>query len=232
MYQNKKILALIPARGGSKGIKDKNIIDLCGKPLIAYTIEAALGSNYIDGVVVSTDSQKIADVAVSCGASVPFLRPAELAADTSKTIDGVIHALNTLKEQGRTYDVLILLQPTQPLRDTSDIDNAITEFFAKNYSSLVSVSPVCDAPVLIRSLGDNNRCQHLLDCTSTVRRQDMKKYYVVNGCIYINYVSDINAATSFNDNEYAFVMESSHSVDIDEYADLNMAEYYLKNLTI
>ena len=100
MFGKKKILALIPARGGSKGIKNKNIIDLCGKPLIQYSIDAALQSKYIDDVVVSTDSQAIADVSKKCGAEVPFLRPAELASDTAKSIDAVIHAVNTLKTLG------------------------------------------------------------------------------------------------------------------------------------
>lgn len=228
MYENKRILALIPARGGSKGIKDKNIINLCEQPLIAYTIKAALKSSYIDDVIVSTDSQAIADVAVSYGAAVPFMRPKELASDTSKTIDAVLHAITTLQKQGRDYDVLILLQPTEPLRDTSDIDSSINEFFTHHYNSLVSVSPVTDSPILIRSLDSNNKCRHLLNCSSTVRRQDMKTYYVVNGAIYINYIADINSNTSFNDNEYAFVMQPSHSIDIDEYSDLYLAGYYLK----
>lgn len=229
MYRNHKILALIPARGGSKGIKNKNIIDLCGKPLISYTIEAAKNSAYIDDVIVSTDSTAIADVAAAYGAEIPFLRPKELASDTSKTIDAVMHAISALEQQNRTYDILILLQPTEPLRDNTDIDSAITAFFQNGCSSLVSVSPVTDSPVLIRTLDADNKVHHLLDCSSTVRRQDMKAYYVVNGCIYINAIASINQETSFNDNEYAFIMESRHSVDIDEYKDLYLAEYYLKN---
>lgn len=229
MYNNKRILALIPARGGSKGIKNKNIIDLCGQPLIAYTIKAALASSYIDDVIVSTDSKEIADVAASYGAKIPFLRPAQLAADTSKTIDAVLHAVTAMHNQGSDYDILILLQPTEPLRDTHDIDSAIEAFFTNNYRSLVSVSAVTDAPVLIRQIDENNKCIPLLNTSSTVRRQDMQKYYVVNGCIYINYTADLNKNTSFNDNESAYIMQPSHSVDIDEYSDLYIARYYLEN---
>lgn len=227
MYQDKRILALIPARGGSKGIKNKNIIDLCGRPLIAYTIKAALESNYVDDVIVSTDSQEIADIAIFYGAKIPFLRPAELASDSSKTIDAVLHAIAALHAQGSDYDILLLLQPTTPLRDSNDIDVSIKTFFNNNYRSLVSVSPVTDSPVLIRMIDSDNHLEHLIDCSSTIRRQDMKPYYVVNGCIYINYIADINNATSFNDNESGFIMSTSHSVDIDNYFDLYAAQYYL-----
>ncbi len=229
MYKNQKILALIPARGGSKGIKNKNIIDLCGKPLISYTIEAALNSKYIDNVIVSTDSSDIANIAVQYGAEVPFLRPQALATDTSKTIDAVLHAITYLKNKNRDYDVLVLLQPTEPLRDCTDIDNALTIFFKNNYNSLVSVSPVTDSPILIRTINNNNELKHLINCNSTIRRQDMKSYYVINGCIYINYISSLSPDTSFNDNSFGFVMDESHSIDIDEYKDLFIAEYYLKN---
>ena len=110
MINNLKVLALIPARGGSKGIKDKNIYDINGKPLIAYSIIAARNSEYVDDIIITTDSEKIKDISESFGANVPFLRPTELATDNSKTIDAVIHAVNTLKEFGRNYDILLLLQ--------------------------------------------------------------------------------------------------------------------------
>ena len=129
MYKNKRILALIPARGGSKGIKDKNIIELCGKPLIAYSIDAAKNSKYIDDILVSTDSEKIAEVAKKYGARVPFLRPYELATDTSTTLDVVLHAIDYVNKEEKKYDTLILLQPTAPLRKTEDIDSAIEKFF-------------------------------------------------------------------------------------------------------
>lgn len=229
MYKDKKILALIPARGGSKGIKDKNIINLNGQPLISYTIDSAKYSCYIDDIVVTTDSEKIANVAKAFGAEIPFMRPASLAADSSKTIDCVLHAIHMLENLHRHYDILILLQPTQPLRTAGDIDEAIETFFTSNAKNLVSVSPVTDAPVLIRQINSDGTLKHLLEQSSTIRRQDMQPYYVVNGCIYINKISDIDESTSFNDNEYSYIMSSEHSVDIDEPADLTMAAYYLTN---
>ena len=154
MFCNKKILALVPARGGSKGIKDKNIILLHGAPLISYTIDSALGSKYIDNTVVTTDSERIASVAKLYGADVPFLRPVELASDSAKTVDAVIHAIETLATIGQNYDVLVLLQPTQPLRTSEDIDNAIELFFKNNRQSLASVTPVENHPILIRSIDE------------------------------------------------------------------------------
>ncbi len=228
MFENKKILALIPARGGSKGIKDKNIIDLCGKPLIGYSIDAAKQSKYIDDVVVSTDSEKIAEVARKCGAEVPFMRPAELAQDKSKSIDAVVHAINALKEQNRIYDCLVFLQPTQPLRAPDDIDGAIETFYKCGRQSLVSVCEVDNHPLLIRSI-DDGRLKPLLNMGSSIRRQDMPKFYCVNGCIYINAIEEINSSTSQNDNTIPYIMESSHSVDIDELKDLELAKFYIEN---
>ena len=228
MYNKKRILALIPARGGSKGIPRKNIIDLCGKPLISYSIEACLKSNYIDSVIVSTDDTEIAEVSRSYGADVPFMRPAALASDMSKTIDAVIHAIATLKEVGHEYDTLVLIQPTQPLRTNDDIDSAIEKYWNSGCIPLVSVSPVDDNPMLIRSI-ENGHLKLLLDISSTCRRQDMPAYYRVNGCIYINEISEISESTSFNDNPLPFIMDRSHSVDIDEPCDLALAEYYMNH---
>lgn len=230
MFGKQKILALIPARGGSKGIKDKNIIPLAGKPLIAYSIEAAKKSKYIDSIVVTTDSEKIAEVAKRYGARVPFLRPVELAADTSKTIDAVLHAIKTLKSMGENYDTLVLLQPTQPLRTTDDIGKAIELYYEDGENGLVSISPVDDSPLLIRSIGADGKLLNLLSQNSTCRRQDMPNYYKVNGCIYINKIDELNENTSFNDNKVPFIMDKEHSIDIDEMSDLWMAECYLKNI--
>lgn len=226
MYNNKKIMGLIPARGGSKGIPHKNIIDLCGKPLISYSITAALESKYIDCVMVSTDDEEIAAVAKRWGAEVPFLRPAELASDTARTVDAVVHAVRTLHAEGMQFDTVVLLQPTQPLRTAGDIDAAIETYMRAGCEALASVSPVDDHPLLIRSVQEE-RLMPLLNASSTCRRQDMPDYYRVNGCIYINEAERIDLNTSFNDNRLPYVMEKSHSVDIDELNDLVMAAYYL-----
>lgn len=228
MYNKNKLLALIPARGGSKGIKNKNIITLNGFPLISYSIKASLGSRYIDDTVVTTDSDEIASIAKRYGASVPFMRPSMLASDRAKTIDAVLHSIKMFEKMGKYFDILVLLQPTQPLRTAEDIDKAIEMFFEKNKKGLVSVCPVEEHPILIRSIDENSNLTALLKKNSTCRRQDMEDYYRVNGCIYINQIAGLSKETSFNDNPVGFIMDRSHSVDIDEMKDLYIAEYYMR----
>jgi len=226
MFDDRRILAIIPARGGSKGIPYKNIIDLNGKPLISYSIMAALNSEYIDYVLVSTDDLKIAKRAEEYGAKVPFIRPAEYAQDKSNIIDVITHAIIYLKECREVFDTMILLQPTQPLRTTADIDKAIETFFENAEESLVSICEVDDSPLLMRTL-NKGKMTKLLNVSSTCRRQDMPSYYRVNGCIYINNIDSLNFDTSLNDNTLPFIMKKSHSVDIDDMIDLEVAKYYL-----
>jgi CMP-N-acetylneuraminic acid synthetase len=229
MINGRKVLAVIPARGGSKGIKNKNIIDLGGgKPLIAYTIEAARNTSYVDNVVVSTDSEQIAQVAREYGASVPFLRPAELAKDTSKTIDAVMHVIEEMKKRGQKYDILLLLQCTSPLRTADDIKGALEKFERNHEISLVAVSKVTDHPILIRKIIDDVSMERLLPINSTVRRQDMPEYYRVNGSIYINRVDELTLDTSLADNLQPYVIAENHAVDIDSFPDLELVKYYLK----
>lgn len=229
MYQEQRILAIIPARGGSKGIPNKNIIDLCGKPLLAYSILAGLNSNYIDTVMVSTDSAKIRDIALSFGASVPFLRPAEYATDTAKTIDCMLHAIQEFNRNGQHYDYVVLLQPTQPIRKPEWIDSAIELLINHpKEDSLVSVCPVSEHPILMRTITKEGTLKSLLPMSSTVRRQDFPDVYRVNGSIYINKInSNFNADTSLNDNHLPYYMEEQYSIDIDSYEDLQKAEKLL-----
>ncbi|MCU1807081.1 acylneuraminate cytidylyltransferase family protein [Cytobacillus firmus] len=227
MFMNQRFLAVIPARGGSKGIPKKNIIDLNGKPLIQYTIDAAKESKYIDDIVVSTDNQDIAEVAKQCGADVPFIRPADLASDSAKTIDVLIHTVSELKKLGKTYDFLILLQPTQPLRLSEHIDEAVEKIVSTGKASLASVSKVQEHPLLIRSINGNDELVPLLNSSSTVRRQDFPDYFKVNGAIYINLLKDLNHETSLNDNIVPYEMDYRYSVDIDEMIDLDIAKLIL-----
>lgn len=228
MIKNKKVLALIPARGGSKGIRNKNIYPIFGKPLISYSIIAAQESRYIDRILVSTDSLKISEVARQYGDIVPFIRPSEYAKDNSKSIDVVMHALKWLKEQSDFYDILLLLQPTQPLRTSDDIDKSLEIYIKHDEQPLASVCEVDDHPLLIRTIEDNGNLKSLLSLNSTVRRQDMMPFYKINGCIYINRIKDICAETSFNDNKIPYIMPKERSVDIDELSDIVLAQYYLK----
>lgn len=230
MTYRKRFLGIIPARAGSKGIKDKNIIDLNGKPLIAYSIEAAFKSKYIDTVVVSTDGEKIAEVAKKYGAEVPFIRPDYLASDTAKTIDSVIHCIEEMKKLGKEYDYVILLQPTQPMREAFHIDEAIELILEKGEEALVSVSKVKEHPVLMRTIDENGYSKNLLNISSTMRRQEFPEFYKVNGAIYINKINEnLNLNTSLNDNKLTYVMDENYDVDIDEMLDVHIAEILLKN---
>lgn len=222
----KKILALIPARGGSKGIPGKNLRTLAGKPLIAYTIEAARSCPLISRTVVSTDSREIAGVAEQYGGEVPFLRPERLASDTARTIDAVLYTVRELERRGETYDYLVLLQPTSPLRSSGDIKAAV-ELAVKTGKDVTAVSPVSDSPVLIRECDGEGKLTSLLGKNSTVRRQDMPEYYRVNGSIYVNEIRRLSENTSLNDNPTGYIMPVERSVDIDEPVDFAVAEYYL-----
>lgn len=227
MEKGNKVLALIPARGGSKGIPGKNTKELMGKPLIAYTIEAARGCSCLDDVLVSTDSEEIAEIAREFGAWVPFLRPEELAADTSKTMDAVLYTLRRLAREGREYEYVVLLQPTSPLRTSGDIEGAF-KLALKTGEDVVAVSEVTDSPILMRTRDDKGNLTALLSGGSTVRRQDMPKYYRVNGSIYVNQVDSLTEESSLNDNPVGYVMPRERSVDIDEPVDFAVAEYYLR----
>ncbi|TDT51974.1 cytidylyltransferase domain-containing protein [Fonticella tunisiensis] len=229
MYKGKTFLAIIPARGGSKGIPRKNIINVNGKPLIQYTIDEAKKAQYLDRIIVSTDDEEIAEVSKKCGAEVPFLRPKELADDNSKTIDVLLHAINELVKQGNKYDYVVLLQPTQPLRKSWHIDESIKKIVESNEESLVSVTEVKEHPILMRTIDKNDRVENLLNVNSTVRRQDFPKFYKVNGAIYINKLNEnFNNYTSLNDNKLAYIMDKKYDIDIDEPIDLEIFEFLVK----
>ncbi|MBP3506700.1 MAG: acylneuraminate cytidylyltransferase family protein [Lachnospiraceae bacterium] len=229
MYKGKRILAMIPARGGSKGIKGKNIKFLCGKPLLAYSIEVALQCSYIDYVLVSTDSEEIAKCGKDYGAKVPFLRPAEYATDEAKTIDVLLHGIETLRQTGEEFDYLMLLQPTQPFRTSKQLTEAIEMIVDRELSSLVSVCPVEEHPILMRTLGETGELKTILSCGSTVRRQDFPTVYKVNGSIYINQIDEkLNKDTSLNDNQYPYFMTREDSIDIDTIEDFFAAEQRMK----
>ena len=226
MFRSQSYLAIIPARGGSKGIPRKNIAQLAGKPLIAYTIEAALQSKYLDSVTVSTEDEEIAQISRSFGARV-IMRPPEYATDEASSIDVVFHVINSMD---RSYDNLVYLQPTSPLRLARHIDEAIVLFSDKQCRPLVSVSKAESHPILIRKLNSDGELENLLDVGSTVRRQDMMPYYNVNGAIYIHRISDLTLETSQNDNDIGYVMPREYSADIDEPIDLVIAEAMVKQI--
>lgn len=229
MYKDKKILAVIPARGGSKGIPSKNIFNVGGQPLIKYTIDCAKNSKYLDRAVISTDSLEIKRVAEEYGGDVPFMRPAELALDTSKTIDCIVHAVNSLKEMGEEYDYVMIIQNTVPLRKGWHVDESIEKIVDSNERSLVSVTEVEQHPILMRTLNEDGILKNLLPMSSTMRRQDFPKFYKVDGAIAIQKIDEeFNLNTSINDGKLAYIMESKYSIDIDNYIDIKVIEYYLE----
>lgn len=228
MIGTHSVLAIIPARGGSKGIPHKNIALTGGKPLIAHTIEAAKNCPCIDKVLVSTDDKEIAQVSRAYGADVPFLRPVYLSSDTARSIDAVLHAISFCAGHDRPYDIAVLLQPTSPLRTGEDITHALDYFMEHNCDSLLSLSELEEHPILTRQIdAETKRLKPLLSMNSTVRRQDMPPYYHVNGAIYINYCRDLTADTSLNDNHYGYVLPFPHGLDIDTPQDLELASFYL-----
>ncbi|WP_038070666.1 acylneuraminate cytidylyltransferase family protein [Hydrogenovibrio kuenenii] len=231
-----KVLALIPARQGSKRLPNKNIKMLAGKPLIAWTIEAALASDLVKDrmmdVFVSTDSEEIADIAREHGAKVPFLRPDELASDTASTKDAITHALKTLKEMGQEYDCLILLQPTSPLRQSFHIDEAFALFLDKDAESVTSVSelehPIEWTMTLEDDLKLDNFFQENAEALKT-RSQDLPTRYRLNGALVIHKTKTFFADQVLPQQKdvYAYVMERKYAVDIDELADFQYAEYFV-----
>lgn len=225
MGRNLKVLGLIPARGGSKGIPRKNVKRIAGKPLIAWSIEAALRSRSLDAVVVSTEDAEIAAVAREWGAQVPFLRPAEFAQDDSPGIDPVLHALEQLPE----FDAVLLLQPTSPLRTTEDIDACIELAQVQASPSAVSVSEPTKHPYWMYRLDGGQRMQPLIDVPPVSRRQDLPAVYAMNGALYYARADWLRQQRNFvTAQTVAYVMPPERAVDLDTALDWKLAELLLQ----
>lgn len=223
-----KNLAIIPARSGSKGLKDKNIRLMHGKPLLAYSIEAALDSGCFAEVMVSTDSQQYADIAKTHGASVPFLRDEKNARDQSSSWDMVDEVLAKYHEQGEDFDSFCLLQPTSPLRNAEDIRNAYELFFEKKAKAVVSVCEAEHSPLWCGQLPESLSFEHFLSEANTGRRQDMGRFYRLNGAIYIADTERYRENHYLYDKDgYAYIMPQERSIDIDTKLDFTFAELIL-----
>lgn len=221
-----KTLGVITARSGSKGIKDKNIRNLNGKPLIAYTIESALNSIYIDEVMVSTDSENYADISRKFGANVPFLRSEKNSTDTAKSVDVLLEVLDEYKKIGQEFDNVVLLQPTSPLRTYKSIDRAFEMMSEKNADSIVSVCECEHNPLLSITLPADLKLFKLIKSDNLLRRQELSKFYRLNGAIYISKVSVFREIQSFYGRDsYAFIMEQKESIDIDSELDFEYVEF-------
>lgn len=231
-----KLLAVIPARSGSKGLPGKNIKNLAGKPMIAWTIEAAQNSHFIDHVIVSTDSLEIKEIAEQFGAWVPFLRPHELAQDNTEMNAVIKHLLYELKNtQQLDVSDIILLQPTSPLRTSQDIDHACERYYQCNdypNATLISVSEVSRKYHWLMAIDDNGFGNFLLPLEKNkLSRQHFPHLFLPNGAIYI--ASAYNFTGFYSDKSILFPMDGRSSIDIDDSDDFIQAENFLKyNLNV
>lgn len=224
------MLAIIPARGGSKGLPGKNVKPLCGKPLIAYTIESALAAKSIDRLILSTDDEEIAEVAQKFGVEIPFMRPAELAQDNSLAIDNYIYTLNRLNEESsKKYDDFIVLQPTSPLRTADDIDKAVAVFGEMNADSVISVSEASHPPIWAKRVKAAGTIEDYFSINiGNKNRQEVEPAFMPNGAIFILKFSLLKSTYSYySDRSYAFIMPPDRSVDIDSLHDMEFAEFLL-----
>lgn len=224
-----KSIAIIPARSGSKGLIDKNIRLMNGKPLIWYSINAAIESNCFDEVMVSTDSERYAKIAKECGASVPFLRSTNNSSDKADSWDVVREVLSKYKELGKEFDTVMLLQPTSPLRMAKDILESFFILKEKNARSVVSVCETEHSPLWCNTLPDNECLDGFLrpEIIESVGRQSLPTYYRINGAIYLTKVSNDIGTDLYSDTGYAYIMPREKSIDIDTELDFKMAEFML-----
>ncbi|MFS2023581.1 cytidylyltransferase domain-containing protein [Massilia sp. CT11-137] len=214
-----EVLALIPARGGSKGLPRKNVLVAGGRPLIGWTIAAAQGSQVVGTTVLTSDDEEIMTAARACGCAVPFRRPEHLASDTASTMDVVFHALDQLPQ----FEYLVLLQPTSPLRTATDIDAAFDLMIRCNAPSCVSVADVEQSPYWMYRVGEDDRLDAVLPPPEGItRRQDLPPVYTLNGAIYIARIDWLRHVRSFVSAEtVGYRMPIERSIDIDTREDFD-----------
>ena len=232
MYKKRKTLAIIPARGGSKGLPGKNIRTLLGKPLIAWSIEQVLDSKYVDRLVVSTESPAIAAIARQYGADVPFLRPKALATDKSSTIDAIEHAVNFFKERGENFDYIALFEPTSPLRNKEDIDGAIKRMIDQESKadSLVSVGEVhMEHPGIVKKISSAGVIPYCSGFKKVFRRQDLDKAYFPYGVIYMSKIQQLlKIRTFYQKKTIPFFIERWQNYEVDDIFDFYCIEAIMK----
>ena len=224
------MVAIIPARGDSKRLPKKNTKLLCGKPLIAYSIEAAKESKHIERIIVSTDSKDIADVAIAYGAEIPFMRPNELATDGATSADVFCYTIDRLnKESNATINEFIVLQPTSPLRTAFDIDTAIDIYYKKNADSVISITETSFLQEWVVTITPNGSLKNYLPGDKEAPRLQHQKIYIPNGSIYVLQFNILKKNGSYyTNNTYPYIMPAEASVDIDTLADFEYAEFLIQ----
>ena len=224
MIKNNKVLGLIPARGGSKGLPKKNILNFCGKPLIAWTIEEAKKSTFIDKLIVSTDDQKVAEISKKYGCEVPFKRPKKLSSDNATTNEVTLHSIDSIEAD---YDVILVLQPTSPLRTNYDIDNSLKILIENKCQSVISMY-LSDKPYEWYHSVDKKGFLKKIFNSSITNRQLSKKSYLPNGAIYTSFIDNYKInKTFYNENSMGYIMPKNRSIDIDDIFDFKIAELLL-----
>lgn len=228
-----KCIAIIPARGGSRGLPRKNIRLLAGKPLIVWTIEQAKNSRYIDEVIVSTDDREIAEISEEYGAEVPFLRPKKLARDDSPIIDAIIHAINWFEERSEYFDIVVLLEPTSPLRKENDLDNAIELFFENidKADSLVSVGELhLENPYIMKTI-EKGYVKPFIEIGKNIyQRQQFPKVYFPYGVIYLSKTDALKKyKTFYQEKTIPYFIERWQNYEIDDLYDFICIEGILKS---
>lgn len=228
MIEGKTVLAIIPARGGSKGVPLKNIRNVGGKPLIAWTIIEGKKSKYIDRLILSSEDERIINVAKELGCEVPFTRPSSLAQDETSSIDVILHAVQTIPEK---YDYIVLLQPTSPLRKVIDIDNCIEECLEKNAKACVSVTEPEKSPFWMYKINENGFMVPLVNLNKRItRRQDFPLVFALNGSVYFAQWEWLLETRSFlTSDTIPYFMPRERSIDIDSEFDLRVCDFLLNS---
>lgn len=233
MIAGKKVLSLVPARRGSKGLPLKNIRPLGGKPLLAWPIEAACQSRYVDRVIISTEDPEFAEIARQAGADAPFLRPAALASDTSPSMDFMVHALETLEAMGEHYDYLVLLEPTSPLTEASDVDAALETLHAReaDADSIVGVSAlVTEHPAFAVRFNPSGLMEPYAAASfgQMPRRQDIEPLYSLDGSLYISKTEALLRERGFcHQRTLPYVTPRWKSLEVDDIVDFICIEAVL-----
>jgi CMP-N,N'-diacetyllegionaminic acid synthase len=225
------MLAIIPARGGSKGLPGKNIKLLCGIPLIVHTIKCAQRSKYVTKIIVSTDEVSIAECSMNAGAEVPFMRPDKLARDKSLAIDNYLYTIERLnREENSSIKEIIVLQPTSPLRVVKDIDNSIELYTAKQADSVISVTKAAHPPSWAKIVDNKSKIYDYFENTNAEKnRQEYLTAYVPNGAIFILKYSLLKEEYSYySEQTYAYEMPNERALDIDTQLDFDFAEFLMR----
>jgi CMP-N-acetylneuraminic acid synthetase len=229
MYNGKTFIAVIPARSGSKGVKDKNIRRLNGKPLMVYTIEAAINSAVIDSVMVSTDSELYAAIACKHGAEVPFLRPSAISGDKSLASDYIIHVIEKLKEIGRVYDYFIILQPTSPFRKPEHITAGVQMIVDEKLDSVVAFSEARHPLNYFHPLPHDFNLGNI--CLQESNRQEHEQYYKINGMLYIaECKAYLQSRNFYGPKSKALIIDNKYALDIDSEYDFSLAEFMMERM--